>query len=522
MRLKVSAAQRDSALLVSMTSPRLLQMRSDAAAIDVLLRSGPAVCALMLGLMWGAGTNVLLRVPILVVAGVLAVWWLFRSPNIHRPATVLIVVWSISFAGFFSGVVTPLAHWPLTAAHAYLVAALLCVVGGSHWASRMTSIRRPSAPVILNQIVVDIFAAAGLVSTVLFMYEMLVLNSVDLSDMSGTRLAFQMRDATVYSYIELLTRPGAVIALCVVIVFWEVINPLRRFLYAVSGISLALQGVASAGRFTILLIFMVMVYAFGLRRARGLPMLPGFLVKAGAVCVFTVLGAYIFYVSATRSVGSFENAPYRYFLLSSGTEINHDVMRAGFEELPMWVRTAIVSSYSYLALPIGHFAVFWNVYQGEPAWGALEYPLVSRNLARLELPVPNPNDVLEERFSEFQSYGEPAYTWQTAVRDSVVDFGVWGALLAAFVFGVILQNTYQKVITQGELGSLVVGLSWWMVAVHSPLYSIAGEPTMFILLLTGYGLKTGSWRFGRSKRALHFAAGEISAPAHRNSRLTFS
>lgn len=445
--------------------------------------------------------------PRLVLAGIVfacAVRSLAGTKQLLDPVYVTVQIWFSTLAFYLADVIRPIRQWDSGAPILYLLVFLFFIPAGAvlsklRGGSNVRSTEKLTQEVLWHEVkrrtkLLDWAATAGFIAAIAFTVEMLVYNAVDIGDMSGTRAVFTTKAATPLTYITLLTRPGGVVALLIAVVFQEKLSRPRFLYYAASGLSLTTLSLFAAGRFVVLQVLMTLVFGWSVRKAMRIRVLPSLTTAAGIGVVLLGLVSYMFYVSDARTSGQYVNQSYLYTFVSQGLEVHPDLLD-GFDKLPLFAKNSITSAYAYGALPIHHFCVFWNIHDYPLTLGAFQFQIIFRNLHRIISFIPSSDTALGDAYQEFLDNGEPGFTWQTAVRDSIIDFGRFPTLLVALAFGAIAHRALADLNASGSLGSLFRLFALWMLGFHSAFYSLGGEATVMVLFAAPWLLKA------RRKRA---------------------
>lgn len=417
----------------------------------------------------------------------------FRSDQSIDPSHVFVFGWTLSITFYYSRLIILLRPWSSWGATAYLLSFLACVVAGRLiWPAlfhppvarrfpHLSPFDELWEDVQTFRWLSDAAAVLGYISAISFAIEMLVFSHVDLSNLANTRAAFIARDPTILSQIALVGRIGAVVSLLLGIVFQSRLGRVRFIWYVGSGLSTITLSVLSAGRFVVLQVLMTMIFGLAIRRSMGQKALALAQYRLYAVVIASAIMGYMFYVSIARS----DRDPYkteRYYLASSASTVGPTAQDLGFYRLPVQVQLSLISAYCYSAMPIGHFSIFWNVYDGSPQFGALNFFFFSHQLKKVDPTFEESTDILADRYNEFLSAGEGSATWQTGVRDWIIDFGETGSLIGAFLLGSLSGATLRRFRKRPTFGGLLRLAGLWMVFFHFPLYSIIGEPAVMTMV----------------------------------------
>jgi len=414
--------------------------------------------------------------------------------NAIDPGHVIVYAWTMSISFYYSGVIAVLRPWYTVEATVYLLAFISCLLAGrALWPALFDRVspRRVAQEVGFEELWLDFLtfrwlgdaaAVLGYISAVSFAVEMLVFNSIDLSNLAHARAAFVTRNATFLSQVSLIGRVGAIVSLLLGTVFQSRLGRIRCLWYVGSGLSTIVVSVLSAGRFVVLQILMTIMFGLAVRRTFGQRALALARHRVYAVLLGCTLLGYMFYISIARS----DRDPFataRYYLASSGLTVGSEATEWGFYRLPIQVQLSVISTFAYSSMPVGHFSIFWNVYDGEPQLGAFNFYVLSHNLKKLDPSLDESTDILAQRYSEFNAVGEGTGTWQTGVRDWIIDFGKPVTIAGAFLIGALGGMTLRKFKRRPRLGTMLRLGGIWMVMLHFPLYSIIGEPSVVAMVL---------------------------------------
>jgi hypothetical protein len=445
------------------------------------------------------GVSPSVRFPVSVAIIAWTGWILTTSHLASNPLVAFFGVWSIAFSIYLGGMVQFVGEWDQARPVAFLVAFLALVLLGYALVPGNPSLRRQviacrryagrrgtfALELARLRHFLGFAAMAGYVACVSFGIEMIYYNHVNVMEPNSTRQIFQAdRVVTPLTYVTLLARSGGIIALVAGVIGWEWLSKRRTIFYVGSGLSTIVLSIVTAGRFIVLEVLMAGLFAVTVRRTLGIRVFKNRRYAYTTVALATLLTVYVLAISIYRSGFSPERNE-RFMIGSMRGDISSDLKETWFSAMPVFVRSSLIATYEYVGGPVRNFAVFWTVHSGPLSWGSLEFSLVSRNLRRFFPWVVSGEDVLAACAAEFLAVGEGGSSWQTGVRDVIVDFGKVGALCAALLLGVGIALLNRRFEREPSLATIFPLCGIWIVCFHLTMYSIIGEPAVIALLACG-------------------------------------
>jgi hypothetical protein len=458
-----------------------------------------------------AGVSSTVRVPVSVAMMAWAGWILTRSRLASNPLVPFFGVWLIAFSMHFGGVIEFPDDWGQAVPVAFLMAFVVLVLVGYalaqggpplRWgglASRGDGGRLGTLALDLARFrhFLDFAALAGYVAALSFATEMIVYNQVNVMDPRSTRQVFQFaRVVTPLTYLTLLTRSGGIIALVAGGIGWQWLSKAKTIFYLGSGLSIVVLSIVSAGRFIVLEVVMAGLFAIAVRRTLGLRVFKSRSYAYTAVGCVLLAVLYVFAVGTYRSDFSPEGNE-QYMLATMHGDIASDLKNTWFSAMPLGVRSSVISTYANVGGPVRNFAIFWRVHSGPLSWGSLEFSIVSRNLRRVFPSIVSADEVLQTSAAEFAAVGEGGASWQTGVRDLIVDFGEGTALFVALLLGATIALLNARFQDEPSLATILSLCGMWIVCFHFTMYSIIGEPAVVVLLACGLLRRSSEGRLRR-------------------------
>jgi hypothetical protein len=107
------------------------------------------------------------------------------------------------------------------------------------------------------------------------------------------------------------------------------------------------------------------------------------------------------------------------------------------------------------------------------------------------------DEVLQTSAAEFAAVGEGGASWQTGVRDLIVDFGEGTALFVALLLGATIALLNARFQDEPSLATILSLCGMWIVCFHFTMYSIIGEPAVVVLLACGLLRRSSEGRLRR-------------------------
>jgi oligosaccharide repeat unit polymerase len=421
-------------------------------------------------------------------------WAMLFGRVLAHPAEALLVIWSIPWSFHFLRLLYFSHVWP-EAPLIYVAAFLGCYLLGFYvpfLVHSQAAGARDIPPTFLRpgsltarRRLYDICAMLGFVSAIAaFLSGVANFGANGFSDLAAVRETFtQSTQVSGWAYVVLLSSAGGTVAITMGLLFQEEIGRLRRAAYILSGFATVASAVVEAGRFAALLVALLILICMAVRRKSGLRAIRGRDLgwMLGAI-VFALAGYMLVLPSLRDSNGDVGFAEFASRV--AGVDMDQG-LDAPLSRLPSPVRDAIYGSYVYLAMPIENFRIFYYVYQGKPRYGILEESLISRQISRLFPSLETSTEVLSNRDEEYAAAGEATTSWQTMVRDAVIDFGWAGALVFAWLLGIIGRSVYRRATSSCSVGSILALIGLCFISVHSIMYSIVGDLNILTLLSWG-------------------------------------
>ncbi|MGA3023419.1 MAG: hypothetical protein ABSF98_01480 [Bryobacteraceae bacterium] len=446
-----------------------------------------------------AGVPPSVRFPASVAMIAWTAWILTTSRLASNPLVPFFGMWLISFSVRFGGMIEFADDSGQAVPMAFLMVFLALVLLGYALAPDTPSLRRrapvpPGYATPLSTLAQDLFrfrhlldlaALAGYVAAISFATEMITYNHVNVMDPSSTREVFQVeRVVTPLTYLTLLARSGGIIAFITGIIGWQWLSKTKTAVYIGSGLSIVVLSIVTAGRFIVLEVLMAGLFAIAAKRTLGLPVFRGKRYAYAAVGSVVVVVLYIFAISIYRSDFSPDRNE-QYMLATMHGDVSRELKDTWFSAMPVEARSSLISAYANIGGPVQNFAVFWKVHSAPLSWGSLQFSIVSRNLKRVFPSVVSADEVLEMSAAEFKAVGEGGASWQTGVRDIIVDFGQVGAVWGALLLGATIAFLNARFCDEASLATILPLCGIWIVCFHFTMYSIIGEPAVVALLACG-------------------------------------
>lgn len=352
----------------------------------------------------------------------------------------------------------------------------------------------------------DFCALLGLICALAAVGSGLSLTGGNYSDMSQVRQSFLNDSVSKWDYLVVLTSPPGIVAFVVGLLFQEHLNPLRRLIYIFSGLATVASAVAHAGRYAAVQIVILTLICLAMRRKQNLKALADtrLIMIVGATLI--VLVAYMVALPYFRD----ESATLSYAELAAsfdGVTVDSGLAQDVSAQGPM-VRDALYAFYSYLAMPLENFRIFYCVYHGSPKLGALEGSIVAHQLSRIFPKIESPRDILLDRAADYANVGEAPTSWQTMASYMVIDFGWTGCLIAIGALGNFSRLVYDCETSTRSVPAALALAALCFYPVHSIMYSALASLDLLLLVLWAVVL-----RMIRGKSMIHCAPG-LETPAY--------
>jgi hypothetical protein len=446
------------------------------------------ICAL--ASLFDAGLLVRLVLEFVTLAAIL--WTMIFGRALAHPAEALIVSWAIPWSSHFLHLFYFGHDWPqkplLYVAMflgSYLLGFYLDPETGKARGGlrKSTEILRPHS-IQGSTRIYDLCAVLGCVSAFAALRWGVSSIGGDYQDLGAVRDAFTSNpNVSAWAYVVLLTSPGGIIAYVAALLYQEELSSLRRLSYILAGFLTVTSGVVQAGRYMAVLVTGLTLICMALRRRARKRVIADKRLAWMLAAIVTVLAAYMLILPSLRDTrGRADYAAYA--SKSVGVEVD-DGLQAPLTQMNSTLRVALYASYAYLAMPLENVRIFYEVYSGTPAYGGLEESLIARQMKRVFPQIKAGMDILEERYEENAAAGEASTSWQTMARDAVIDFGWSGALIFAFVLGLLGRVVFRNAISSGSIRSVFALVALCFISFHSIMYSIIGD--LNILVLLGWG-----------------------------------
>jgi hypothetical protein len=439
--------------------------------------------------LFGAGPWLRLALAILALTAI--GWAILYGTIMAHPAETLLVIWCIPASLHFARLMYPGHSWP-DYPLLYLVGFLCCYLLG-FYSLRAKRVRRIAAPsrgsTLLDsgglrrrEWLYDTCALLGLISAVCAILSGAAYSGGSYSDMGSVRHAYMSATPTIWAYVVLVTQPAAVVAFVVGFLYQERLSVRRRYIYMFAGMTTVVSGVVSAGRYTAVQIVLLTGICIAIRRANHLPAFADARLRTLVSMVTTGLLIYMLAIPYLRDRSG--QTGVAEFAIAEGIQVDPEFVDTVWSLNPS-IRDALYETYIYLAIPIENFRVFYYVYAGTPQYGAFEQGTITRRIANIFPQVQTFEANLVERDSEFHQAGESGASWQTLVRDAVIDYGWIGCLLFAFALGAFGRFVYARAASGPSIPVVLALVGTCFISAHSIMYSVIGVPSVLVLIMWG-------------------------------------
>jgi oligosaccharide repeat unit polymerase len=280
------------------------------------------------------------------------------------------------------------------------------------------------------------------------------------------------------------------VAFVIGLLYQEQLGTLRRYAYLLAGFSTVVSAVVSAGRYTAIQIAILTVICVAIRRINHLHPFADVRLR---MLVSTLTIALVCYMLAIPFLRDRKGTTgFSEYAASQGRVEVDEKLVEPLGSLGPAIRDSIYGSYVYLGMPIENFRVFYFVYAGRPQFGAFEQGTITRQIARVFPQLQTFEANLKDRNREFFDAGESSSSWQTLVRDAVIDFGWIGCLVFAIAMGTFARFVYERAASRPSIAAILTLVGTCFVSVHSIMYSVIGVPD--VLVLIGWGVVIRSAR----------------------------
>lgn len=90
---------------------------------------------------------------------------------------------------------------------------------------------------------------------------------------------------------------------------------------------------------------------------------------------------------------------------------------------------------------------------------------------------------MQDVYAQFAYSGRFARVWQTGIRDLIIDFGNYGAILMMLIFGYISGRIYSRAKNEGSLVTyfLLIGIN--ILCVYSVIFTAISDTLVFFYML---------------------------------------
>jgi len=322
---------------------------------------------------------------------------------------------------------------------------------------------------------ITICSICGIIAASLFAYEMIFIQGVNINDIGDIRSAFLGRTATVYSQIAIILGAGGFISLVSVILCWNYLSNAKRVLWLMSPIFLSMFSVLSGGRQTVLQLILFIFFSLRLRnRLFSVSRMHSIIVRSCfIVVVITVIG-YGMLAANQRNDRAAVITKKEMVLKLLGAHLDPKIDRI-VDALPDVLSDGTTELVLYFTHSVPMFMVFWELETPGPYWGLWEFNFFARRLDSLGLTTENEEARIDNVYSSFAVSGRFPQVWQTQMRDMIIDFTPFGALIGLLVLGFIAGRVVKKYEQEGGLvlALLIVGLN--LACFYSIIISIISD-----------------------------------------------
>jgi hypothetical protein len=423
-------------------------------------------------------------------------WAMIWGKVLAVPAEALLVVWCIPWSMHFLRLMYLDHIWPeyplffiLAFLVLYLIGFYLPIVGKE----RQLKNPRPDA-VFLDgrglrewRWIYDICAISGFLCALAAIMSGVTLAGGNFSDLSQVRQAFLTESVSKWDYLVVITSPPGVVAFVVGLLYQEYLGAFRKLVYILAGLCTVVSGAAHAGRYAAVQIVILTLICVAIRRKNHLRPLGDARLTIMMGAILTVLAAYMLILPYFRdNTATSEFAELA--ASATGVEVDPGLSQTVSAQAPA-ARDSLYASYIYLAMPLENFRIFYFVYKGSPRFGAFEQGLLARQIARVFPEMPTFEGTLAEREQELEAAGEATTSWQTMVRDAVIDFGWIGCLIFALALGNFGRFVYESALWTCSIPAVTALVGTIFLSVHSIMYSAIGSQDILFLIFWGVVLR---------------------------------
>jgi hypothetical protein len=336
--------------------------------------------------------------------------------------------------------------------------------------------------------VITISAYCGIFAAVLFAFEMIFIHGVNIYDIGDIRSAFLGRTATVYSQVAIILGAGGFISLVSAILCWSNISNAKRFLWLLSPIFMTLFSVLSGGRQTVLQLILFIFFSLRLRnKLFTVSRKYSIIVKATFAVVLILVIGYGMLAAYQRNEQAAVITKKEMVLGLLRAHLNPKVDTI-IDSLPEVLRDGTAELILYFTHSVPMFLVFWDLEKPGPYWGLWEFNFIARRLDSLGLTTENEESRIDNVYSSFAVSGRFPQVWQTQMRDMIIDFTPFGAIIGLLLLGFIAGRLFKTYEQNGGLvlALLVVVLN--IVCFYSIIISIISDTLIFFYFLVCFAL----------------------------------
>lgn len=327
--------------------------------------------------------------------------------------------------------------------------------------------------------VITFCALCGIIAAVLFAYEMIFILGVNIKDIGDIRSVFLNKTATVYSQIAIILGAGGFIALVSAILCWNYISKTQRFLWLLSPLFMSLFSVLSGGRQTVLQLVLFIFFSLQLRsKLFAVSRMYSIIVKSCFVVVLIAVIGYGMLAAYQRNDRADVITKKEMVLGLMGAHLDPKIDGI-VDSFPAVLSDGTAELILYFTHSVPMFMVFWDLEKPGPYWGQWEFNFIARRLDSLGITSENEENRIDNVYSSFAVSGRFHQVWQTQMRDMIIDFTPFGALVGLLILGIIAGSLVRKYEQQGGLVLALIVVVLNLACFYSIIISIISDTLIF-------------------------------------------
>jgi hypothetical protein len=332
--------------------------------------------------------------------------------------------------------------------------------------------------------IISALAVCGILAAVLFAVEMYNAGILDTSNFGAVRDLFMQKKTSIYGQLAAILGAGGFFALVSAVICWDFLPGHLKFLWILSPALLSLFSVLSGGRQTVLQLILFAFFSFKLKKnISTIPTKKSFFAKTVFMSLVMVIIAYGMLAGSQRNSPQSGTSKKQLVMKLFDVRFNPEIDNA-INSLPGFLSDGAAESIIYFTHTIPNLLYFLSMdNKPGPYLGLYEAPFIVRRLNEAGILDTSIDSIYDSVVDHYAATGRFALNWQTAIRDYIVDFTMYGTVSFLFIAGCVISIFVRNYEQNGGLvfAFFVVGFN--LICFYSILFSAISDTFILFYFL---------------------------------------